>query len=99
MECLQCNLITNNNIPQDHAAISETVDKEIDAAIDCNEKVTDQKYLRTNRNSLLKIYYFQSKIFQLIDQSRLTYPGIFPDDLKYCWNVLNRMTDDEYQDN
>ncbi len=43
---------TNNNIPEDHAAISEAVDKEIDAAIECDEKMTKQNYLRADRNLL-----------------------------------------------
>ena len=39
-------------VPENHGAISEAVHKEVDAAIECNEKVTDQKYLGTNRNFL-----------------------------------------------
>ena len=44
--------MTNNNIPEDHAAISEAVHEEIDAAVERDEKVADQKYLGTNRNFL-----------------------------------------------
>ena len=67
----QCSLVAIICVPENHAAISETVHKEIDAAIECNEKVTNQKYLGTNRNFLknknfkIDFYYFLLYIFQL----------------------------------
>lgn len=50
----QCSLVAIICVPENHGAISETVHKEIDAAIECNKKVTNQKYLGTNRNFLQK---------------------------------------------
>ena len=49
---MQCLLVAIIFVPENHGAISEAVNKEVDATIECNEKVTDQKYLGTNRNFL-----------------------------------------------
>ena len=103
-----------NKIPYDHGTISEAVHQEVDATIECNEKVANQKYLRTNRNFLQNdkvLISFHFYIFKLRKLTHLeddclmwqwfwgvTHPGIFPDYFKDGGNILHRMTDDEYQD-